>query len=46
MLILVSVFYGGHAQGLFGGAGSSTPVYQPAYGHHPSFGSESDGSNL
>ena len=39
-----SQLYGGHAQGPFGGAGSSTPVYQPVYGRHPSFGSESDGS--
>ena len=41
---LRSQLYGGHAQGPFGDAGSSTPVYQPVYGRHPSFGSECDGS--
>jgi len=38
-------FYGGHAWGSLVSAGFLLqPVYQPAYGHHPSFGSESDGS--
>ncbi|VVN77412.1 hypothetical protein PS684_06198 [Pseudomonas fluorescens] len=41
------VLYGGHAWGSFMSAGFPyRPVYQPAHGRHPPFGSEGDGSHF